>query len=74
MLPESKLDAYIDKDKELRQLSYKTLFHKSFYENIDCEFPYQDLTLKEIGIPPFDVVQVSTDKGMFYVELSADKF
>lgn len=74
MLPESKLDAYIDKDKELRQLSYKTLFHKSFYENIDCEFPHQDLTLKEIGIPPFDVVQVSTDKGMFYVELSADKF
>lgn len=74
MLPESKLDAYIDKDKELRQLSYKTLFHKSFYENIDSEFPYQDLTLQEIGIPPFDVVQVSTDKGMFYVELSADKF
>jgi adenylyltransferase/sulfurtransferase len=74
MLAESKHDAYIDKDKELRQLSYKTLFHKSFYENIDCEFPYQDLTLKEIGIPPFDVVQVSTDKGMFYVELSADKF
>ena len=74
MLPESKLDAFIDKDKELRQLSDKTLFHKSFYENIDSEFPYQDLTLQEIGIPPFDVVQISTEKGLFYVELTADRF
>ena len=74
MLPESKLDAYIDGNKELRQLSYKTLFHKSFYENIDTEFPYQDLTLQEIGIPPYDVIEVSTDKGLFHVELSDDRF
>ena len=72
MIPESKLDHYISEDKELTKLSYRTLFHKSFYENIDMDFPYQDLSLQQIGFPLFDVLQVSTDKGQFYVELSDD--
>ena len=72
MIPESKLDQYISEDKELTKLSYRTLFHKSFYENIDMDFPYQDLSLQQIGFPLFDVLQVSTDKGQFYVELSDD--
>ena len=73
MIPESKLDNHIKHDAELRQLSYRTLFHKNFFENIDESFPYQELTLRQIGIPTFDVVQVSTEKGVFYVELTADK-
>lgn len=72
MLPESKLDEYINNNAELKKLSYHTLFHKSFYENIDARFPYQDFSLQQIGIPLFDVVQVSTEKGQFYVELSGD--
>lgn len=71
-LPESRLDDYIFSHEEMRKLSYQTLFHKCFYENIDAKFPYQDMTLQQIGIPLFDVLQVSTDKGMYYVELSAD--
>lgn len=72
MIPESQLDRFITSNDELRKLSYRTLFHKSFYENIDADFPYQDFTLQQIGIPPYDVLQVSTEKGLFYVELSAD--
>ena len=71
-LPESKLDAYITGNDELRKLSYKTLFHKCFIENIDISFPYLDMTLKDVGIPLFDVIQVSTEKGQFYVELTKD--
>lgn len=72
MLPESKLDAHIKGNTELRQLSYRTLFHKNFYENIDKSFPYQELTLQQIGIPLYDVVEVSTEKGVFHVELTGD--
>ena len=72
MIPESKLDDVIKADKEMRQLSYRTLFHKNFYENIDKSFPYQELTLQQIGIPPFDVLQVSTEKGGYFVELTGD--
>lgn len=72
MIPESKLDDVIKADKEMRQLSYRTLFHKNFYENIDKSFPYQELTLQQIGIPPFDVLQVSTEKRGYFVELTGD--
>lgn len=71
-LPESKLDDYIKHNDELRKLSYKTLFHKSFIENIDDTFPYPEMSLKDVGIPTFDIMQVSTDKGQFFVELSKD--
>lgn len=73
MIPESQLDNMISSDAEMRKLSYKTLFHKKFHENIDSYFPFQDLTLKEVGIPYFDVLKVATEKGEFFVELSADK-
>lgn len=71
-IPESQLDNYISSNEELRKLSYRTLFHKCFIENIDEYFPYMELSLKEIGIPLFDILQVSTNKGQFFVELSAD--
>ena len=72
MIPESKLDDYINNNPELRKLSYRTLFHKSFYENIDADFPYKNLSLLQVGVPPFGVLQVATEKGQFYVELSGD--
>lgn len=72
MLPESKLDDYINSNAELRKLSYRTLFHKSYFEIIESDFPYQELTLQELGIPLYDVIEVPTDKGLFYVELSGD--
>lgn len=71
-IPESQLDNYISSNEELRKLSYRTLFHKCFIENIDEYFPYMGMSLKEIGIPLFDILQVSTNKGQFFVELSAD--
>lgn len=73
MIPESKLDELISENAEMRRLSYKTIFHKKFYENIDSEFPFRELTLARIGIPYYDVIKVATDKGEFFVELSADK-
>lgn len=74
MIPESRLDEFIKGNKELRQLSYRTLIHKHFFENIDDRFPYQQLTLQQIGIPAFDVLQVSTENGVSYVELSGDAY
>ena len=71
-IPESKLDMYIQDNEELRKLSYKTLIHKDFIENIDDSFPYPEMALKDIGIPYYDVMKVSTDKGLYYVELTAD--
>lgn len=73
MIPESELDELISRTPEMRKLSYKTVFHKKFYENIDDKFPFKDLTLRQVGIPHFDVIKVSTDRGEFFVELTGDK-
>jgi adenylyltransferase/sulfurtransferase len=70
MLPESKLPGYIMADEELSSLQISEGFYQHDYENIDDTFPYPSLTLRQIGIPDFDVLQVSTPQGVFYVELS----
>lgn len=74
MLPKSAIPNFIDTSSELEYLSVQDggLYQHSF-ENIDDEFPYPDLTLKQIGIPYLDVLQLTTEKGYVYVELSADK-
>ncbi len=72
MMSESKVESYIISNDELRKLSYRTIFHKRYYEDLNDRFPYQDLTLEQIGIPPFDVIQVATTRKLYYVELSAD--
>lgn len=74
MLPESKIPAYIQASEELQTLAFIEggLYQNSF-ENIDVDFPYPELTLREVGIPHWDVIQVATEKGYVYVELSADQ-
>jgi len=71
-LPESRLEDFMKSDTEINRLSKFTVFHKSYIENIDDTFPYKDMTLNEVGIPYFDVVQVSAEDGIHYIELSKD--
>jgi adenylyltransferase/sulfurtransferase len=73
MMPGSKIPNLIDGSKELEYLAinYGGLYQNSF-ENIDEEFPYMDFTLKQTGIPYLDVLQITSEKGYHYVELSAD--
>ena len=72
MLPQSKIPAYILADEALRNRQIAEGFYQHAFENIDASFPYPSLTLRQIGIPCLDVIQVSTPKGLFYVELSKD--
>jgi adenylyltransferase/sulfurtransferase len=72
MLPASKIPDYILADEEMNCLQTVEGFYQHDFENIDDSFPYQELTLQQIGLPPFDVLQVTTPKGLFYVELTHD--
>lgn len=72
MLPESAIPDYIDSKRELYTRLRREL-NQHEYENIDESFPYKYLTLKQIGIPYWDVIQITTEKGFYYLELNADK-
>lgn len=72
MCPEFMVPGFIETNDELKGLMPGEINQRS-YENIDDEFPYQDLTLNKIGIPYWDILQVCTDKGLYYVRMDADK-
>ena len=73
MMPASKIPNFIDARKDLEYLTIADGgLYQHAYEDIDEEFPYPDLTLKQIGIPYLDVLQITTEKGYAYVELSGD--
>lgn len=69
-LPESKIAEYIE--ETIDKKPSERVFQK-YYENIDREFPLQDLTLREIGIPHFDIIKVGTGNSTHFVELTGDK-
>ena len=72
MLPESKIPDYIDSNPQL-YCRLRMDLNQNAYENIDEEFPYSQLTLREIGIPYYDILQITTESGCFYVELTKDE-
>ena len=72
MLPESKIPNYIEENFELFRRLPSDLYQHT-YEDIDKEFPYLDLTLQQIGIAYYDILQITTEKGYHYVALSKDK-
>ena len=72
MVPESRVEEFVRRHPELRQKSYRTILHKTTFEDIDDKFPYPVLTLEQIGIPPFDVIEVETKGKLLHIELTDD--
>jgi molybdopterin/thiamine biosynthesis adenylyltransferase len=71
-LPESMIPDYVENNPDLFNQLQRNVEQNEF-ENINEKFPYLELTLKEIGIPYFDILQVTTENGYAYIELSADE-
>ncbi len=71
LLPESRIADFL----ELRNLGFNPTerIFQEFIENIGDDFPHKHLRLGDIGVPSYDIIQVSTSRGISYVELTADK-
>ena len=48
-------------------------YYQHEYTVIDRQFPYPLLTLKQIGIPAWDVLHVRTEYGDYYVEMGDER-
>ena len=66
MKPGRAVAAYIEQNSELSGLPFSGLYQHEWRE-IDQSFPYQHLTLTALGIPAQAVLQVSTEKGEYYM-------
>jgi adenylyltransferase/sulfurtransferase len=72
MVPETDVPNVIDSNPALYS-RLSTDLNQSAYENINFEFPYPHLTLAQIGLPRWDVLQVSYDGGVAYLEMAKDR-
>ncbi|MEM7038353.1 MAG: ThiF family adenylyltransferase [Bacteroidota bacterium] len=73
MLPRMRLservaDVYREVQGEAVAIPRDALLRK-----IDRDFPAPERTLGELGFPCWDVIQVRTEKGRFWVEMGADR-
>ena len=48
-------------------------YYQHEYTVLDRQFPYPHLTLKQIGISAWDVLQVRTEHGDYYVEMEDER-
>lgn len=71
LLPESRIADYLKEN--LPAYNPRERIYQDYVEDIGDDFEYKMLTLEDIGIPPYDVIQVSTSRGLCYVELSGDR-
>ena len=69
MLPETQVSAFIENDENLRTKPMGQ-FYQHTIRNINADFKFQHLTLKQLGIPNQDVLHVR-DEREFYVELGS---
>ena len=70
MLPGRSVAAFVEKDPELGGLPLSALYQHE-YRDIDNDFPYQALRLRDLGIPKRDVLWVSTPGGDDYLEMAS---
>ena len=69
MQPGRMVEDYIEQDSSLRGLPTNALYQHE-YHHIDIDFPYQEQSLTQLGIPKDDILHVVADGQDFYLELS----
>ena len=68
MKPGRDVAEWIEKDKEWHGTDYSNFYQHEF-RTIDDTFPYQELTLIQIGIPDWSVLPVIANGKEYYVEI-----
>ena len=75
MLPNYEVPLFIEKNNVLEHVPYGAMSGLYQFEHkvIDNNFRFKDLTLKSIGIPAWDIIEVDTPAGIRHIELSNDE-
>lgn len=71
MCPNDRVAARIEEDPVLRFVPFHA-FYQHEIRVIDRKFPYPELTLKQLGIPSLEILAVSTESDLYYVELAGE--
>ena len=69
MKPGRAVAAFTENHPQLAGISFSQLYQKE-YHLVDKAFPYQDLTLHQLGFPDHDVLHVTTAVKEYYFEMT----
>lgn len=68
MRPGRAVAAFVEQDRELCGLPFSALYQHE-WRQVDNQFPYQQLTLAELGLPAQAVLPVSSLLKTYYIEI-----
>lgn len=68
MLPGHRVEAFVERHPQLSAFPMSKLYQHE-YHRIDRSFPYSSLTLRQLGIPPHDVLHVMGKDDEFFFEI-----
>lgn len=71
MLPGRRVEQFVELDRELMGMLRSGLYQHE-YRHIDRSFPYQELTLKDLGIPDEDVLRVEAEGKEYFFGLRSE--
>ena len=71
MLPDFSVTDFIEKEDELKELLPTELYQHEI-QTVGKDFPYQNITLSQLGIPPKDILHIFTEQNECYIELDDD--
>lgn len=71
-LPDYAVESFVEEEPSLRHLPFHALYQREI-RTLDACFPYPELTLREVGIPPWEVLSVKTSRENHYVEMADEK-
>lgn len=66
MLPAHKVEEFFTETPWLRGMPMSD-FYQHEYREIDCNFPYPDLTLRELGVPEDDILRIRISDNNFNI-------
>ena len=72
LLPDYAIARFLEEEPSLRHLPFHALYQHEI-KTVGKDFPYPELTLAQVGIPPWSVLHVRTEDGSRYVELADER-
>ena len=72
LLPDYAIARFLEEEPSLRHLPFHALYQHEI-KTVGRDFPYPELTLAQVGIPPWSVLHVRTEGGSRYVELADER-
>lgn len=69
MQPDHAVESFVAEEPTLSRLPFSAMYQHEI-RMLDARFPYPELTLGQVGIPPWEVLYVKTRGGVRYVELA----